>query len=308
MKNTGAEVSYVGNHGLHIWRFMDGSYNAVLPQFRAQVAAGAELGAHPEWRRFGFSNAIKSDDSTGDSNYHALQVWVDRRFSNRFAFQTAYTLSRTMSNVPTQSYVSATTDVFNYDQDKGYSDLDRRHGLVFNAVYSLPSFKERGALFSNIFGDWQLNTIASYYSGTPVNVILGTERAGLGNATVQRPDLVSGAQIYVNNSSDRSLLLNRAACATPPAGTFANRERRDVRAPSIQTIKCSIAKNWKMRERFGLQFRAEMFNVFNFVNFRGHNLSVAGGGIDNTLSNGGFGRAGSTRGPREIQFGLKFTF
>jgi len=308
MKNTVAEVSYVGNHGLHLWRLMDGTYNAVLPQFRAQVAAGADLAAHPEWRRFGFSNAMKRDESTGDSNYHALQVWVDRRFSNRFAFQTAYTLSRTRSNVATQSYVSATTDVFNYNLDEGYADLDRRHSLVFNAVYALPSFKERGALFSNIFGDWQLNTIASYYSGTPVNVILGTDRAGLGNATTQRPNLVSGAQIYIDNPSDRSLLLNRAAFAVPAAGTFGNLKRGDVRAPSIKNIDFSMAKNWRVRERYGIQFRAEMFNVFNFVNFRGHNLSQALFGIDNTLANGGFGRAGSTRGPREIQFGLKFTF
>jgi hypothetical protein len=308
MKNTVAEVSYVGNHGLHIWRLLDGTYNAVLPQFRAQVAAGADLGAHPEWRRFGFANAVKRDESTGDSNYHALQVWVDRRFTNRLAFQTAYTLSRTISNVPTQSYVSATTDVFNYDQDKGYSDLDRRHALVFNAVYSLPTFSNRGALFSNIFGDWQFNTIASYYSGTPVNVILGTDRAGLGNATVQRPNRVSGVPLYINNPSDRSLLINRAAFSTPAAGTFGNLKRGDVRAPAIKNIDFSVAKNWRVRERYGLQFRAEMFNVFNIVNFRGHNLSQAGGGIDNTLSNGGFGRAGSTRGPREIQFGLKFTF
>jgi len=272
------------------------------------VAAGADLAAHPEWRRFGFSNAMKRDESTGDSNYHALQVWVDRRFSNRFAFQTAYTLSRTRSNVATQSYVSATTDVFNYNLDEGYADLDRRHSLVFNAVYALPSFKERGALFSNIFGDWQLNTIASYYSGTPVNVILGTDRAGLGNATTQRPNLVSGAQIYIDNPSDRSLLLNRAAFAVPAAGTFGNLKRGDVRAPSIKNIDFSMAKNWRVRERYGIQFRAEMFNVFNFVNFRGHNLSQALFGIDNTLANGGFGRAGSTRGPREIQFGLKFTF
>ena len=311
MKNTVAEVSYVGNHGLHIWRLINGSYNAVLPQFRARVARGApgdDLGSHPEWRRFGFANGVTRDESTGDSNYHALQVWVDRRFSNRLAFQTAYTLSRTISNVPTQSYISATTDVFNYDLDKGYADLDRRHALVFNAVYALPSFKERGALFSNIFGDWQFNTIASYYSGTPLNIILGTDRAGLGNSTTQRPDLVSGARIYVNNSSDRSLLINRDAFATPTAGTFGNLKRGDVRAPSIKNIDFSLAKNWRMKERFGLQFRAEMFNAFNFVNFRGHNLTVAGGGIDNNLSNGGFGRAGSTRGPREIQFGLKFTF
>jgi hypothetical protein len=51
-----------------------------------------------------------------------------------------------------------------------------------------------------------------------------------------------------------------------------------------------------------------MFNVFNFVNFRGHNASTAGGGIENSLNNAGFGRAGSTRGPREIQFGMKLNF
>ena len=307
MKNTVAEVSYVGNHGLHIWRLINGGFNAVKPQFRAQVAAGADANT-PGFRRFGFANGVTRDESTGDSNYHALQVWVDRRFTDRFAFQTAYTWSRTISNVPTQSFISATTDVFNYDLDKGYSDLDRRHALVFNAVYSLPNFKDRGALFSNILGDWQFNTIASYYSGTPLNIILGTDRAGLGGSTTQRPDLVPGVPIYLDNPSDRSLLINRAAFANPALGTFGNLKRGDVRGPGIKNIDFSVTKNWRMKERYGLQFRAEMFNVFNIVNFRAHNASVAGGGIDNTLSNGGFGRAGSTRGPREIQFGFKFTF
>ena len=144
MKNTVAEVSYVGNHGLHIWRLINGGYNAVLPQFRAQVAAGRGRRPRPEFRRFGFANGVTRDESTGDSNYHALQVWIDRRFTDRLAFQTAYTWSHTISNVPTQSYISATTDVFNYDLDRGDADLDRRHSLVFNAVYALPAFKEWG--------------------------------------------------------------------------------------------------------------------------------------------------------------------
>ena len=305
MPNTVAEVSYVGNHGLHIWRLINGSYNAVRPQFRAQVAAGADAN---NFRRFGFANAITRDESTGDSNYHALQVWVDRRFTDRLAFQGAYTWSHTISNVPTQSYISATTDVFNYDLDRGDADLDRRHAFVFNTVYSLPSFREQGRLASAILGDWQLNGIASFYSGTPLNIIMGVDRAGLGNATTQRPNLVSGVPLYIDNPSDRSLLINRAAFALPAPGTFGNLPRGYVRAPGIKNVDFSVAKNWRMRERYTIQFRAEMFNVFNFVNFRGHNLSIAGGGIDNTLANGGFGRAGSTRGPREIQFGLKFNF
>ena len=305
MKNTVAEVSYVGNHGLHIWRLLNGSYNAVLPQFRAQVAGGADAN---NFRRFGFSNAITRDESTGDSSYHALQVWVDRRFTDRLALQGAYTWSHTISNVPTQSFISATTDVFNYDQDRGDADLDRRHAFVFNTVYALPHFKEWGSLASNLLGDWQLNGIASFYSGTPLNIILGTDRAGLGNSTVQRPDLVPGVPVYLHNASDRSLLINRNAFAVPAAGTFGNLPRGFVRAPGIKNVDFSMAKNWKVQERYTIQFRAEMFNVFNFVNFRGHNLSVAGGGIDNTLTDAGFGRAGSTRGPREIQFGLKLNF
>lgn len=307
MKNTVAEVSYVGNHGLHIWRLINGGYNGVLPQFRSQVAAGADANT-TGFRRFGFSNGVTRDESTGDSNYHAMQVWVDRRFSNRLAFQTAYTWSHTISNVPTQSYISATTDIFNYDLDRGDADLDRRHSLVFNTVYALPSFRDRGAFASGVLGDWQLNGIASFYSGTPLNIVLGTDVAGLGGATTQRPNLVPGVPIYADNASDPALLINRAAFVAPAQGQFGNLGRGVVRAPGIKSIDFSLAKNWRVRERFNLQFRAEMFNVFNFVNFRGHNASTAAFGIENNLANGGFGRAGSTRGAREIQFGLKFNF
>jgi hypothetical protein len=305
MKNTVAEVSYVGNHGLHIWRLINGGYNAVLPQFRAQVANGADAN---NFRRFGFANGVTRDESTGDSNYHAMQVWIDRRFTNRLAFQTAYTWSHTISNVPTQSFISATTDVFNYDLDRGDADLDRRHALVFNAVYALPAFQNWGDFASKVFGDWQFNTIASFYSGTPLNVIIPEDRAGLGGATTQRPNLVPGQPIYIDDPSNRSLILNRAAFELPARGTFGTLGRGAVRAPGIKNVDFSVAKNWRFRERLGLQFRAEMFNAFNFVNFRGHNASVAGGGIENNLGNSNFGRAGSTRGPREIQFGLKFNF
>ncbi|HEX7177135.1 MAG TPA: carboxypeptidase regulatory-like domain-containing protein [Pyrinomonadaceae bacterium] len=304
MKNTVAEVSYVGNHGLHLWRLINGSYNQVLPQFRTLVANGADANLY---RRFGFTNGVTRDESTGDSNYHALQVWIDRRFSNNLAFQTAYTWSHAISNVPTQSYISQTTDVFNYDLDRGDSDLDRRHSLVFNAVYALPRFQRWGRLASSILGDWQLNTIASFYSGTPLNIFSGRDTAGLGGAGSLRPNLVPGVDVYANGS-DPLQILNPAAFAFPAPGQFGSLGRGSIRGPGIKNVDFSMAKNWKIQERFGIQFRAEMFNVFNTVNFRAHNLSVAGGGIENNLSNGGFGRANSTRGAREIQFGLKFNF
>jgi hypothetical protein len=224
------------------------------------------------------------------------------------AFQAAYTLSRTISNVPTQSYVSATTDVFNYDLDKGYADLDRRQALVLNAVYALPSFKNLGAVGSALLGDWQLNSIASFYSGTPLNILSGVNRAGLIGNSTQRPDRVPGVPLYLHIAGDPLSIINPAAFAIPAVGTFGNLKRGDVRGPGISNIDFSVAKNWKVKERYGIQFRTEMFNVFNHTNFRAHNLSQAGGGIENVLSNSGFGKATSTRGPREIQFGFKFTF
>jgi hypothetical protein len=307
MKNTVAEVSYVGNHGLHIWRLINGNYNQVLPQFRSLVANGGDLAANPQWRRFGFANAVTRDESTGDSNYHALQVWIDRRFTNRLAFQTAYTWSHTISNVPTQSFISQTTDVFNYDLDKGDADLDRRHALVMNAVYVLPKFDRWGWFGNKVLGDWQLNGIASFYSGTPLNIFSGVDTAGLGGAGSQRPNLVPGVDLYVDGS-DPLQIINPAAFSRPAQGTIGSLGRGSVRGPGIRNVDFSLAKNWSITEGLNLQFRAEMFNVFNFVNFRAHNLSVAGGGIENNFSNGGFGRANSTRGPREIQFGLKLNF
>jgi hypothetical protein len=305
MKNTVAEVSYVGNHGLHLWRLINGNYNQVLPQFRAAVAAGTR--SADSSRRFGFTNGVTRDESTGDSNYHGLQVWIDRRFTNRLAFQTAYTWSHTISNVPTQSYISQTTDVFNYDLDRGDADLDRRHSLVLNAVYALPSFDRWGWFGNHVLGGWQLNGIASFYSGTPLNIFSGQDTAGLGGAGSQRPNRVPGVDLYVDGD-DPLQIINPLAFSRPAQGTIGSLGRGSVRGPGIRNVDFSLAKNWQLQERLNLQFRAEMFNVFNFVNFRAHNLSVAGGGIENNFSNAGFGRATSTRGPREIQFGLKLNF
>jgi len=134
-------------------------------------------------------------------------------------------LSRTISNVPTQSYISQTTDVFNYDLDKGFADLDRRHALVFNAVYALPTFKNLGAVGSGILGDWQLNTIASFYSGTPLNIFSGVDTAGTGGAGSQRPDLVSGVPLYLHNANDPIAIVNPAAFKIPAKGQFGNLKR-----------------------------------------------------------------------------------
>jgi len=90
-----------------------------------------------------------------------------------------------------------------------------------------------------------------------------------------------------------------------------------VRQPGLKNVDFSVAKNWKFKEKYGIQFRAEMFNLFNRANFNGFdpglglspNRDSTGKFLGTfTATNGNFGHLSSDRGPRNIQFGIKFNF
>ncbi len=325
LKNTVAEVSYIGNHGSRIWR-RGVNVNDVSPEKRAAVVQAflnndqtSQAIANSN-RRFPNLGPITMSESNGTSDYKALQVWVNRRFTNRLSWQVAYTWSHATSNVPLTSFTSATTDPFNFAIDQGDSDLDRRHMLVSNAIYALPTFKKWGSLASNLLGNWQLNGIVTLLSGAPLDVTTGISGNYFGLAASApggfRPDLVPGVPIYLNGP-DKRIFLNPAAFTLPAPGTFGNLRRGFVRQPGLANVDFSVAKNWKVKEKYGIQFRAEMFNLFNHAEFNGFDpgLGLSLGRDANhkftgtfTRNNGNFGVLGGTRRPREIQFGIKFNF
>jgi len=326
IKNTVAEVSYIGNHGSHIWRRAVNINEVPLAKRAAVVAAftnndpNAQNIANAN-RLFPNLGPVAMSESNGISNYKALQLWINRRFTNRLSWQVAYTLSHTTSNVPLTSFTSATTDSFNFNVDQGDSDLDRRHMLVSNAVYALPTFKSRGSLVSNILGNWQVNGIITVMSGLPLDVTTGLSSLYFGLQsnlnTPFRPNLVPGVPIYLHGA-DKTVYLNPAAFALPAPGQFGNLRRGAVRQPGLKNVDFSLAKNWKVKEKYGIQFRAEMFNLFNTTNFNGFDAGLSlvptrdplTGKFDGkfTQNNSNFGRLNSNRGPRNIQFGIKFNF
>jgi hypothetical protein len=315
ISDTVLEVSYVGNHGLHLWR-RGVNFNDIVPSARLEHAnllrtGGATADFIAANRRLRGLGDITMSESTGDSNHHSLQVWLNRRFANRLAYQVAYTWGHTISNVPVTSFQTATTDPFNYDLDKGDADLDRRHVWIGNMVYVLPSLRNWGAIAHHVLGDWQLNGIFTYLGGTPIDVLSGANTAGLEAQSTQRPDLVPGVPIYLNQGTR---WLNPAAFRLPAAGSFGNLGRGVIRMPSRKNFDFSINKNFRIGERYGFQFRTEIFNVFNRVNYV--SLETADLAFINNASDPNFGKATATgfgrfnrdAGPREIQFGFKFTF
>ena len=338
MKSTVLEVSYIGNHGLHIWR-RNVNWNDIPPNVpckggaavgcdpalrndaRFQIASRARLGLDTgpmvaANRRIPTLGGITMAQSTGNSSYHGMQVWLNRRFTDRLAFQAAYTWAHAISDVPLQAFTNSTTDPFDYKLDKGDSDLDRRQTFVGNVVYQLPSYKNRGSLFSQALGDWQLNGIWSWYGSTPYDVLSGYNTYGTAGNVNPRPNLVAGVPIYLH-TSEKTVHLNPAAFSLPGVGELGSLGKGSIRTRSTNNLDFSINKNWSFKERYGLQFRAEMFNVFNHTNFTGtgfannNNLNLQG---NSTLSNfgrsnnGSFGTINQAQAPREIQFGFKFTF
>jgi hypothetical protein len=316
-KDTVLEVSYIGNHALHLWR-RNVNRNDVPPDVACRGIAcdGSNLPARTQIARaalgvtfqdqgrlimdnrlFPTIGNITTSESTGNAIYNAMQVWLDRRFGNRLAFQAAYTWGHAISDVPVTTFTSTTADPFNYRSDKGDADLDRRHMFVGNAVYVLPAFKQWGRVADLALSNWQVNGIASYYGATPIEVTTLRNSLGLASISNQRPDY-TGAPLYLN-TSDPTQFLNPAAFSVPAPGRLGTLGRGTVRGKSIVQFDFSVVKNWRFKDRYGFQFRTEFFNLFNRDNFNGYVLDTRVGE---------FGTLNSTLTPREMQLGVKFNF
>jgi hypothetical protein len=323
-KDTVIEASYIGNHGLHIWR-RNVNVNDVPPNqaCRGTACDGSSDPARLQIARAGLSvpspvpgigiqnqgqliadnrvlhgvGNIQQDQSNGNSTYHAMQLWLNRRFSKRIAFQAAYTWAHAISDVALTSFTNTTSDPFNFRSDKGDADLDRRHTFVGNVVYVLPNAKRWGKGADLLLGDWQLNAIASYFGATPIDIIDGANTIGTSAAVGQRPNY-TGAPLYLH-TNDSTVHLNPAAFARPAPGQLGTLGKGAVRGTPISTVDFSVAKNWRLQERYGIQFRAEFFNLLNHTNFVGYDVDIR---------NATFGTLNAAQSPREIQLGVKFTF
>jgi hypothetical protein len=315
-KNTVVEASYVGNHGLHQWR-RNVPRNDVRPSARLAIATAIRNGLSADPivaanRVLPGIGAVHMAESTGSSSYNAMQLWLNRRFTKGLAFQAAYTWGHAISDVPLTSSTNSTSDPFDYRADRGDADLDRRHTFVGNLVYVLPKFSSWGKAAEYILGEWQINGIYSYYGATPIELLSGVNTLGTAENVGQRPDLVAGVPIYLH-TGDSTQHLNPAAFALPAVGRNGNLGRGAIRGKPINNVDFSLNKNWTVKERYGIQFRAEVFNLFNHPNFIGFNTALNFQG-DQTQPNFGrptnsaFGTLNATQSHREIQFGFKFTF
>ncbi len=303
------DVGYFGNKGTHLLGIVD--LNEVPPGVAyssglfapGTVITSANTPRLNAIRPYQGFVAVNSLETWFNSIYNSLQVSVQKQFNQGSFINFAYTWSRALTNNQTDRS-TAPQNVYNINGGEyGPSQIDRTQVLTINYVYELPWLRSQQGLVGHLLGGWQISGITTIYTGLPLTVTTsGVDPGALGflgpSAAGGRPDLVGDPN---NGPKNVGQFFNTAAFALVPTGVVrpGNEGRGVVRGPGVQRWDFSFFKNVKIRESMRVQLRAEMFNVFNHTNYDG----VATGYGTTT-----FGRVTSTRDPRNIQLGLKFSF
>lgn len=297
------KIGYVGNLG----RRLDNSYNFNQPD----PGPGAPAPRRPLFRIAPNVINVDYNVSDGRSSYHSLQTTLERRFASGIGFLTAYTWSHSIDNVPNQfggaDNGPIPQDIRFRNADRGTSGFDTTHRLVHSMNYELPFGKGRrfdpgNAVLNQIVGGWDTNLIFTGQSGLPFTPVLANAVA---NASGSRPDRFKSGTLENRDRArwfDTSLGApgSGAAWGTPAVFTYGNGGRNILRGPGRVNFDYSLFKNFQIREQFRLQFRTEIFNLFNTPQF-----DLPNGSIGNPNAGIITGTVGT---PRQFQFALRLSF
>jgi hypothetical protein len=286
-------------------------------------------------------NNINQVNSGGNSNYNALWVTATKHFSHGFEFLTSYTYSKSLDyNSLSTAESLVIQNAYNPRGDYGLSEFDVRNRFVLSGFYQLPFKRNR------LVSGWQLGIVNQAQSGSPLTPTQAVGPGPGISLTVRpdllQPVTGTGnpSQYFSNKvvcQHFNGALLGGAPaipdCAATPNAALAipctfsnvptkvggntypviagschpgNLGRDSITGPGFLNTDFSVTKNTKITEKLNLQFRSEMFDVFNHPNFGNPVL---------TTTSGSFGTIQSTRFPtgdfgssRQIQFALKLLF
>jgi len=303
------EASYLGNLSRKL-PSQDLSLNQITPAKLAEIAARPDpaqrVGRQTDRPFPQFTNVSLALPALGISNYHALVLRVEKRFSAGLNLLSTYTWSKFLNDTDEGGGALGNSPPYSnyYDRaaDYGPSANDIRRRWTISSVYEFPVGKGKRFLANNplgyILGDWSVGVLALLQTGPPFTVTTQVNNTNAFSAGAQRADVQRNPNL---ESSERTLSrwFDTTAFAQPAAFRFGTSGRGVLRADGTINFDLSILKNIPIGEQRGFQFRCEMFNAFNHPN-----LGLPGA----TFGAPGFGVVSTAAPARSLQLGLRYVF
>ena len=253
-------------------------------------------------------SGIFSEDTIAHSNYNSFQALFEKRFSNGLQFQASYTLSKSLDNA--SSFESALNPL-NFNASYGLSNYDARHRFVFNYVWDLPVPRFDG-FKGKLLDGWEASGILSFQSGFPIRITSQDDVEELDTTfdfeAPGQPSYNTAAGFIPGHFVKQDVRKSGGFAFDPneftnniAPGTIGDAPRSLCCGPGINNWDMSFSKQTNLGERLRMEFRADLFNIWNHAQFYT---------VDGNISNQGstFGQVLHIRDPRLAQFALKFKF
>jgi len=293
-KSLVARITYQGSAGRHLFHASD--RNAAVYGPGATIANTNARRPLPQFTQLTFAGTY------GVSNYDALVLSLEKRFSGGLTFLTGFSWQKSLDLASSTAF-EGDLGAYPYGsilRDYGVSDFSRKARFTNSFNYQIPGPKVGAAHYA--LGGWQLNGILVLQTGAPLTIVTGFDNSfsGIGNDRVDvvgNPNLTSGG----SRGARVQKWFNTAAFTANAPGTFGALGRNTLLGPGYADFDLSIFKAFPMpfSERHKIEFRAECFNSLNRVNL---------GNPTTSFSSGLFGRITGASDPRILQLGLRYSF
>jgi outer membrane receptor protein involved in Fe transport len=288
-----ADIAYVGNRGVDL--VMDLDTNASM------IYGSGNVG-RAQFAQFNRTGTSRTRTNLGKSQYHGLQMKLDRRFQNGLMITNSYTISRSMDYVNENGGISTPID---FEQSWSRSNFDRLHSYTLSTIYDLPFGPNKrwlgDSLAGKVIGGWQISGLFIAQSGTPLNIT--------GNGTLLN---TPGTTAYANASGEKVLgglgpgllYFDPNAYSLPAANVQGSMKRNSgPEGPGFWEIDAALFKRFAIGASRYAEFRVDAFNVTNSVRWGNPatGYSIATGNTFGQIT-------GTTGGQRSLRFGGRFAF
>lgn len=301
------DVSYVGNRGVRVPIQYDlNADSTVLGGGTASQPLSGFCFTDPVTAKQTCRTASTTERFAGaSSDYNALQVKFDRRVGNGLILTTSYTYGKALGFIEENGENSNGIQYYiNFQRNYARADFDRTHIFVQSQIWDLPFGKGQRWLQSGpmnkVFGGWRLSNVITFMTGTPLN--FGCNCQSIKSPGNHQSPSITGPVaepkgVDTNLWFDTSVFFDPTKATGTP--TFGNVGPYWISGPNFFNLDSSLAKVFRLTERFNFEFRTDWFSTTNTPQFNNPNV---------TLGDANFGKVKSAGGARNIFFGGRVTF